>query len=83
LFIIVPLLVFELKITLPVTSKVALFVNEPVPKGPLVAFPNVPTEDDAILKVPALLTVPPEYVLWVELNTNIHFLFLLKIHCLQ
>ena len=63
LFIIVPLLVLVLWIKLPSTSKIALFVKEPVPIGPLVALPKLPIEVAANLNVPALLIVPPEYVL--------------------
>jgi len=60
LFIIVPLLVLVLWIKLPSTSNIALLVKEPVPIGPLVAFPKLPIEVAANLNVPALLVVPPE-----------------------
>ena len=63
LLIIDPLLVLVLCIKLPSTSKVALFVREPVPIGPLVALPRLPTEAAANLNVPTLFVVPPEYVL--------------------
>ena len=66
-----PLLFLVLWIKLPSTSNIALFVKEPVPIGPLVALPRLPTEVAANFNVPALLIVPPEYVLNWEVRTNI------------
>ena len=59
----VPLLVLVLWIKLPSTSNIALFVKEPLPIGPLVALPMLPTDAADNLNIPALFIVPPEYVL--------------------